>query len=363
MTKLSFYATYLALFLGLAPWAHGQQAGSPPGAAKPRALAISGKPWNGDFDQMLERRHIRVLVPYSRTLYFIDKGHERGLTAELVRDFERYINQKYAKQLGKRPITVYPDPDHARQAALRRRRRAGRHRRRQPHRHRGAAARSSISWRRRTASRCGSWSSRARVAADRDARGSVRARPCMCARRRSYYESLVALNAAPQAGGQGAGQVVELPDALEDEDMLEMLNAGLIEFIVVDDWKAKMWAQVLPKIKVREDLVAARGGHIGWADAQGQPQARCGELTDFYKNFVKKQGMRRVSLQRSIKAHQADQQQHRQGADWKRFEADRRAVREVRRAVRLRSADAGGAGLPGIAARPERAQPRRARSA
>ena len=55
---------------------------------------------------MLERRIIRVLVPYSRTLYFIDKGRERGITAELVRDFERYVNQKYAKQLGKRPLTV-----------------------------------------------------------------------------------------------------------------------------------------------------------------------------------------------------------------------------------------------------------------
>ena len=51
-----------------------------------------------------------MLVPYSRTLYYNDKGRERGLTAELVRDFERYINQKYAKQLGKRPITVLMIP-------------------------------------------------------------------------------------------------------------------------------------------------------------------------------------------------------------------------------------------------------------
>ena len=55
---------------------------------------------------MLERRVIRVLVPYSRTLYFNDKGRERGISADVVRDFERYINKKYQKQLGKRPITV-----------------------------------------------------------------------------------------------------------------------------------------------------------------------------------------------------------------------------------------------------------------
>ena len=40
---------------------------------------------------------IRVLVPYSRTLYFVDKGRERGLTAELVRDFE-HVPQPEVRQ-------------------------------------------------------------------------------------------------------------------------------------------------------------------------------------------------------------------------------------------------------------------------
>jgi hypothetical protein len=59
---------------------------------------------------MLPGRIIRVLIPYSRTLFFNDKGRECGLTAENVRDFERYLNQKYAKQLGKRPLTVFLIP-------------------------------------------------------------------------------------------------------------------------------------------------------------------------------------------------------------------------------------------------------------
>lgn len=48
-----------------------------------------------------------MYVPYSRSLYFVDKGRERGLHAELVRDVERWMNQKYAKELGKRPLTIY----------------------------------------------------------------------------------------------------------------------------------------------------------------------------------------------------------------------------------------------------------------
>jgi hypothetical protein len=37
---------------------------------------------------MLERRVMRVLVPYSRTLFFGDRGHERGITADLVRELD-----------------------------------------------------------------------------------------------------------------------------------------------------------------------------------------------------------------------------------------------------------------------------------
>ena len=73
-------------------------------------LDITFKPWTGDFDQMLKRRMIRALVPYSRSLYFNDKGRERGITADNVRDFERWLNKKYAKKLRKRPLTVYLIP-------------------------------------------------------------------------------------------------------------------------------------------------------------------------------------------------------------------------------------------------------------
>src|SRR5262245_47773068 len=77
---------------------------------KTRRLQIANKPWTGDFDKLLERRMLRVYAPYSRSLYFSDKGRERGLAAELVRDWERYLNTKYARQLGQRPLTVYIVP-------------------------------------------------------------------------------------------------------------------------------------------------------------------------------------------------------------------------------------------------------------
>jgi len=84
-------------------------AGTPATAASaPRSLSLAEKPFTGDLDRLLARRMIRVLVPYSRTLYFNDRGRERGITAELVRDFETYLNRRY--QTGKRPLTVYLIP-------------------------------------------------------------------------------------------------------------------------------------------------------------------------------------------------------------------------------------------------------------
>ena len=80
------------------------------GETEPRALSIELEPWTGDFDGMLERRRLRVLVPFSRSLYYNEKGRERGLIGETVRDFERYINKKYRKRLARRPITVMMIP-------------------------------------------------------------------------------------------------------------------------------------------------------------------------------------------------------------------------------------------------------------
>ena len=276
-----------AAALAALPAALAQQppAGTP--AAKPRALVVETKPWQGDFDGMLERRVIRFLVPPSRTLFVNDKGRERGITAELAREFERWVNQKYAKQLGKRPVTVFivattrdkllanltaglgdisagnltvtperlksvdffaPDDHVVRELVI-------------------------------TGPRP------PEVAALEDLSGkTVHVRPSS-----SYHESLVALNAKLKEARKPPVKIVALPDALEDEDVLEMLNAGIIELTIVDDWVAKIWVQVLPKIEIREDLVLRAAGRTGWAIRKGSPGLEAA-IGDFYKSFVKKQG-------------------------------------------------------------------------
>ncbi|MBL8541303.1 MAG: transglycosylase SLT domain-containing protein, partial [Betaproteobacteria bacterium] len=135
----------------------------------------------------------------------------------------------------------------------------------------------------------------------------------------SYYESLTALNAHLRQAGKPEVKLVLVPDALEDEDMLEMLNAGLLQAIVVDDWKAKMWSQVLPKIVLHEDVVLRPPTKKGWAIRKESPQLAA-ELDDFYTGWAKKQGVipyRQQQYMKTIKAlHDSSA-----SADQQRFES------------------------------------------
>ena len=286
-TSLNRLAQRAALSLALAVFC---AVAVPPNAAgkEPRRLTFENKTWAGDFDRMLERRMIRVLVPYSRTLYYNDKGQERGITAELIRDFERYLNAKHARQLGKRPITIYMIPvtrdvlilDIAKGLGDI----AAGNLTETPARLKlvdfvAPRDRKPVSERVLTGP-----ASPAVTSVDDLAGKHVHVRKAS-----SYYDSLIALNARLKKAGKAAIKLTLVPDALEDEDLMEMLNAGLVELIVVDDGKALAWAQVLPKITVT-DVAVAEGGYTGWAIRKHSPKLAAA-IEDFYLNWAKKRGV------------------------------------------------------------------------
>jgi membrane-bound lytic murein transglycosylase MltF len=64
--------------------------------------------WTGDFDGMAERRLIRALVPYSKTFHFLDGADQRGLTYELLREFEKYINKRLRRTTLRIQLVVIP---------------------------------------------------------------------------------------------------------------------------------------------------------------------------------------------------------------------------------------------------------------
>ncbi len=97
-----------------------------------------------------------------------------------------------------------------------------------------------------------------------------------------------------------------------------MLNAGLLEAIVVDDWKARIWAQVLPKIKVNEGAAVRSGGVVGWAIRKESPRLQ-EILNEFYASFVRKQNLLEARKKQSFVRVKALKDPT-GSADWKRFE-------------------------------------------
>ena len=64
-----------------------------PSDSSPSAM-VESKPFTGDFDSMVARRRIRILTPYSRTHYFVDKGQPRGLVQDIAVELEEEINRQ-----------------------------------------------------------------------------------------------------------------------------------------------------------------------------------------------------------------------------------------------------------------------------
>lgn len=265
-----------------------------------RQLSLDNQPWQGDFEQMLDKTLIRVLVPYSRTFYFHDKGEAKGLAADVVREFERHLNSKYRKQLKRRPVTVVIVPTTRDHLLLDLEQGLGDI----------AVGNLTITDERLQAvdfithpdrllsERVLTGPSSIPLSTLDDLSGElIHVRPSS-----SYYQSLMALNQQFEVRGKAPVKIMPVADAVEDEDLMEMLNAGVVSLIIVDDWKARIWAQVLPKIHVT-DISVRQSGHSGWAIRKNSPQLHA-EVDDFFAKFLEKQHLleaKTISFNRQIK--------------------------------------------------------------
>ncbi len=221
------------------------------------------KPWTGDFDAMEKRRIVRILVPYSKTIYFIDKGEELGTAVAIGRAFEKSLNKEKKKATELMHVAFVPIPRDRLFSAL----------------NEGlgdlaAGGLTITSERRDLADFSQPFADKIKevlvtgpaaptLAHIEDLSG----RPLYVRKSSSYYEHLTALNAKLKT----PIDLIAAEEALEDEDLLEMVSAGLLPYAVVDDFVGQIWAKVLPNITVRGDLVVNEGGEIAWAMRKNSP--------------------------------------------------------------------------------------------
>src|SRR5262249_15757662 len=88
----------------------------------------------------------------------------------------------------------------------------------------------------------------------------------------SYYDDLQALNQSLTKRGKAAATIKEAPDALEDDDGPEMVNAGLVQGTIVDDFIADFWSQVFPNIRINKGAAVRTGGEIAVGVRKNSPK-------------------------------------------------------------------------------------------
>ncbi len=237
--------------------------------------------WTGDLDGMLERRQIRMLVVPSRTFYFVDKGTQRGISYDLGQALEKELNAKRGKsRLALHVIYVPTRPDELIPALLR-----------------GtgdlAAANLTITPERQEWVDFSAplWSDVSEIAVTGPVAPEIRSVDDLSGREvfvrlsSSYFQSLWHLNLDFGRRGLPPLSVKPAPEGLEDEDLLEMVSAGLVPLAVVDSHKAEFWAQVLPKLALHPEVAVRRGAEVAFAFRKESPQ-----LKAFLDAFARRHG-------------------------------------------------------------------------
>ena len=254
------------------------QAPAPPGPGKPPATPVKSDPmsralrftpWTGDFDGMVKRRMVRILTPYSRTSYFVDKGVQLGAVYDAGVKLETELNLKLkttnANHLhvvfiptsrdalyqslveGKGDIiaagiTVTPE--------------------------RAALVDFSIPTRKDVKEIVVTGPGAPPIATIDDLAGKT-----VAVRDKSIqFESLQKLNETFKQQGKAAVTIQTVPTSLEDEDILEMANAGLLKIVVVDDYLGSFWTQVLPSITLHPTVTVRSDGDLAWAVRKNSPK-------------------------------------------------------------------------------------------
>jgi len=274
-------------------------------------------PAQRSFAEMKRDRLIRVLLPYSRTLFTTERGAQRGLSADSVHEFERWLNRRHRRSLGARPITVALIP--APRDAILQRIAEGR----------GdiAVASLTITPRRRelvdfsvpelerVAEIVVTGPGAPRLESLDDLSGyEVHVRQAS-----SQYESLLALNARFARERRPAVRLRLVPDELEDEDLMEMLSAELVAIVVVDDWKAKLWSRLLPGITLHPALALRTGGEIAWAFRKDSPELAA-EINAFLTSREHRGALTEWQLLQTRRRLERIRDSTR-SADWKKFES------------------------------------------
>ena len=231
-----------------------------------------------DLDAMVKRRNIRALVLYSRSGFFYVNGRPQGIYYEALRAFEQAVNQKL--QMGKQPVqvTFIPvRPDQVEKALT-------------------DGVGDLIAYgltvtperEKRVAFSVPIETNVKQIIVTRKGPGTLSSLQDLGGKKvfvnplTTYSSNLEKVNDSLRKQGKPTILIESADKNLLDEDLLEMVNAGIIPATVTITDRAKLWSNVLPDITPQPDLVVAQEGTLAWAMRKNNPRLK--EVVD---EFVK----------------------------------------------------------------------------
>jgi len=239
------------------------------------------QPFTGDLDQLVARRSIRAGVTFNRTHYFVDKGQQRGLAYESLKLFEDELNTELKTGNLKVHVVFIPMPRDQLYAAL------------TSGKIDLVAAMVTVTPERE---KLVAFSEPTRTnvnevvvtgpgAPPLSTVDDLSGREVFIRKGSIYAESIAALNKRLEAGGKPPVRIQEAPEVLEDDDVLEMVNAGLADATIVDDYLGEFWGTVFKSVTVHKDVTVRTGGVLAVAMRKENPK-----LVARVNTFIRKHG-------------------------------------------------------------------------
>ena len=235
-----------------------------------REILDTGKRSSDDLGGMRKRKQIRALVTYSRTDFFFYKGRARGAQVEFLLAYEKFLNRKIKRPENRIHIAFLPVPFDQLIPAL--------------NEGRGdiAAAFLTITPQRQEHvdfATGGLFKVSEVVVSNKNSIKLERIEDLSGKRvyvlsNSSYVQHLQQLNHRFSAQGLAAVEIVQADSELLSEDILELVDSGVVDITVIDDYKARLWLQLLPNLQIHEDLKLSRDNPVSWAIRKGNPELK-----------------------------------------------------------------------------------------
>jgi len=239
-----------------------------PPAPLPQTRVAFMQPWTGDLNGMEERRVVRVLTVYGVGRFYLEDGIEQGLVAEFMSMFEDFLNERMGREHLRVHVVIVPVArDQLIPALL-----AGR----------GDLVAAGLTITESRAQQVDFTRPTSKPVREILVTGPT-APPIETVEdlagetvhvrfSSSYRGSLEALNEELAAKNLAPVRIEPISELLEDDDLIEMVNGGLLPWAVVDDYKPQLWNSVFTSIEVRDDIVLREGDRLAWAIRPDSPQ-------------------------------------------------------------------------------------------